>query len=358
MRPPPRCYKGTVKCVFCGASVGVSKTTNIPGGVQRERTCKRERDPHSFTTIERVPATIDMIGLRRSPTSPLAGAFDARKLHDDLRAALMLKVPEVLGPTTITSIVQNVASTVELTRRWHAPLAESELAVLEPQEERLRYSVLHRQVVHAVHEQLEAHGFEVQRILYELAVRRPANSHQSKSSARDVLSWLSQTFPSARRTLPPTATARREYSWVVQNEFSVPRTVLKRNGRGTQDFNLGKLSASISLSFAGRTVRQDHIDRIARWVGVSLEGQRRVHSAQLSAAVLDCLRRVDDTAYLRYAIAVKGLSSAEMIADEAEDLLTQPSARLRFQEHYDLEIEAGEPLLNGRVTQHPKAGTH
>lgn len=59
-------------------------------------------------------------------------------------------------------------------------------------------------------------------------------------------------------------------------------------------------------------------------------GQRVVLTEQLAASVLECLRRVDDIAYLRWASIAKRMNSVRDFRDEALGLIEQPSPQLAF----------------------------
>ena len=59
---------------------------------------------------------------------------------------------------------------------------------------------------------------------------------------------------------------------------------------------------------------------IGEWVLWGLAGQDEIASTQLAVGVLDCLRRVDDIAYLRWACVAKNIDSVTVFRDEARGL--------------------------------------
>ena len=69
---------------------------------------------------------------------------------------------------------------------------------------------------------------------------------------------------------------------------------------------------------------------IVQWVLWGLAGQTSVHVSQLAIGVLDCLRRVDDIAYLRWAAVAKQMHTVTEVRDEAIALITHPSVNLNF----------------------------
>lgn len=69
---------------------------------------------------------------------------------------------------------------------------------------------------------------------------------------------------------------------------------------------------------------------VAQRVLHDLGGQPIVLSSQLAAGVLECLRRTDDIAYLRWASIAKSFDSVNAFDEEARALISSPSRRLVF----------------------------
>jgi len=99
--------------------------------------------------------------------------------------------------------------------------------------------------------------------------------------------------------------------------------------RPTQDFKVEKLHNKVYAVLAGRTRQAQLADGISAWVLWSLVGQTVVRSSQISALVVDCLRRSDPIAYLRWVVVGKELT-VEQIHEEAVNLLKYPSPILQF----------------------------
>lgn len=94
-------------------------------------------------------------------------------------------------------------------------------------------------------------------------------------------------------------------------------------------YQRARLERSIRHSLAGT---DDHT-RVARfvlqWVLWSLGGQSVVRSADLASQITQCLRRVNEVAYLRWCILVKDLDVEDVWA-EATGLREWPSPRLEY----------------------------
>lgn len=101
-----------------------------------------------------------------------------------------------------------------------------------------------------------------------------------------------------------------------------------------EPFLTKKLADAVAGAVAGRDLDADEgTENIVAWVLWSMLGQEVVLSSQLGAAVADCLRRVDDVAYLRWVIVAKELRVTS-IQREAAGLVNYPSPRLVFNESY------------------------
>ncbi|WAL49926.1 hypothetical protein [Rhodococcus pyridinivorans] len=105
---------------------------------------------------------------------------------------------------------------------------------------------------------------------------------------------------------------------------------LEAGAKRLVEFDLNRLLKSIRLALLGRGKPRGTVEAIAWWVLTDLAGQERVHSAQLAIGVLDCLRRIDDIAYLRWAAHVKAFPQVRNFKNEALGLINHPSDRLEF----------------------------
>jgi transcriptional regulator NrdR family protein len=91
----------------------------------------------------------------------------------------------------------------------------------------------------------------------------------------------------------------------------------------------GKFLGAIRSTLAGRELHTETAENVRDWVLWSLVGQDVVLTSQLGAAVADCLRRLDDIAYLRWVIVAKELR-VKAIHREASNLIDFPSPGLVF----------------------------
>jgi len=93
---------------------------------------------------------------------------------------------------------------------------------------------------------------------------------------------------------------------------TVPLTVIKRDGQ-RQPFESGKLVAGIRKACAKRPISKEQVETLADEVERELYemGQPEVESALIGKLVLECLRELDDVAYLRFASVYRSFSSAE-----------------------------------------------
>ncbi|MCI0157276.1 hypothetical protein KNO15_11275 [Leifsonia shinshuensis] len=214
-------------------------------------------------------------------------------------------------------------------------------------------------VMEEVERSLNDTSTRIPHVLYALGVRGQINlahrpdEYAGFADATAFLSWLFAEHNYARlsRALPPVQTQREETWWSPTN-LLYPETVIKKSGE-RRPFDFEQFQKSIARAMRGRARWVTESKALANWVMVQLEGQRVVASAQLSAVTTMALRRADDIAYLRWAIATKGLTSISEIADEAEDLIVHPSVRLRFakegQPRIDTAAPAGDVDLAARL---------
>lgn len=101
--------------------------------------------------------------------------------------------------------------------------------------------------------------------------------------------------------------------------------------RSTQDFDEEKLRRKVGIVLRGRRHQDQITEGITQWVLWSLVGQTVVRSSQLSALVVECLRRSDPIGYLRWVTVGKELN-VHQLHEEATNLLTYPGTRLHFRQ--------------------------
>ena len=85
-----------------------------------------------------------------------------------------------------------------------------------------------------------------------------------------------------------------------------PLWVVKRGGQ-REPFDRAKVVAGVRAATKNRPIGEEQLDEIAQHVEETLRGEgAEVASQQIGLAVLECLRGVDDVAYLRFASVYKG----------------------------------------------------
>jgi transcriptional regulator NrdR family protein len=204
-------------------------------------------------------------------------------------------------------------------------------------------------IMEEVERSLNDASTRIPHVLYALGVRGQTNlAHRSGryagfGDASAFLAWLfaDHNYSRLSRALPAVQ-SRREETWWSPTHLFYPSTVVKRSGERRQ-FDFEQFHKSVTRVMRGRSRWVIESRELSNWVMVQLEGQRSVTSSQLSASVATALRRTDDIAYLRWAVAAKGLTSIAEIADEAEDLIVHPSVRLRFAPEGQPRTDAAAP---------------
>jgi hypothetical protein len=86
-----------------------------------------------------------------------------------------------------------------------------------------------------------------------------------------------------------------------------------------------------------------------------LHGQDLVSTSQLGVGVLNCLRQIDDIAYLRWATLMKNIESVAAFHAEARALVEHPSPRLKFAGHIarPIELVPIDPTEDPSLRPHP-----
>lgn len=167
-------------------------------------------------------------------------------------------------------------------------------------------------------------------VLYALSIRGRTD-HEGRSgwaTASDVLGWLFEQYEHLKVDLPDPV-GRPTDRWYYSRLAPTPRLVIKRDGPPRR-FARHQFVASIRRAMLGRPNAREQTECIAEWVLWHIAGPEEVLSSQLMVGVLDCLRRVDDIAYLRWVSIAKGFDSATRFRDEAFALVADPSPRLVF----------------------------
>lgn len=318
-----------MQCVRCGANTNVTRTREVDGGhaVSRTRVCSVHSD-HRFTTLEAPPReSVERVAIRFSDDRLAAVLFDRTRLARDLErytlgrldtaslrevegatiAEIERRLPEVAKPLTLEETAEHPGALTWIQDRFIAEQAEEQLRLRDP----------------------------MACVLFALATRgRLDHDRAGWDSAGEVLDWLQERFRTHR--IQPLRRDAEEAVWYPLS-VSAPRPdwVVQhgdpRAGRPQKKaFDYDRMLQSVARAFSGRTHREQQTQLAVDWVLWGLNGQRTVTGGQLATGVLDCLRRVNDIAYLRWVVWAKSIDEIEPFAEEAEALLAQPSPRLRL----------------------------
>jgi len=126
---------------------------------------------------------------------------------------------------------------------------------------------------------------------------------------------------------------RRRECTACDNRFStIERAILanplvvKRDGR-REEFDPDKLMSGLRIACARRPISAAMLERVVERVEYVMRqtGRTEVSSQMIGDAVIEELRKLDEVAYIRYAIVYMGLKDLESIRAEID--------RLRLQRH-------------------------
>lgn len=340
-----------MKCPTCDAPTKVLETTQPGdrGRTRRRLVCKGPR-PHRFTTEE------ELVGWRLEKDVHIRHSGDERLQPEPFdRDRLLYDVEQAtlgrLSGAQIVNVVEKSIAHLNATVVPKAsPLRQDELAqIVKP--DQLATAIWDYEVREAVEYQLRATN-RIAHILYVLSfIGRPVSGTYITQTKRKpgwrtvepFLEWLFVIYPDLAEPLPERPDVET-HRWRPVKPPSHPSRVVKREkplqrdvnasksggSGGVVDFLESRFERSIEAAMLGRPDARKRSRAIASWVLNDLVGQNIVHSTQLAVGVLDCLRRVDDIAYLRVAIQLKDFRAVRDIKAEAMGLITHPSDRLQF----------------------------
>lgn len=367
-------------CRFCRSSTQVLKSVTNASGTEVVRFRRCLSDPkHRFKTTESQKApTLTDVAVRQTGSGKLAGAFDFDRLVRDIEGAVLQ-----LGGKDSHLIVTMIAlRAVSFLERRLPELAKPLTKDERRQFPELASYIMDTHISDEVEAQLGRMKIRLASVLYALSIRGRADraGRQGWQTAEDVLSWLYEIHPKLKQDIPPTVHVPTEV-WTPVGRMPVPHHVIKkahrqllpvnddgkshkvarskridhameseflwpRGGEALGDnavlagwseesrllrrFDLDQFEGSIRKAMMGRPDSEAKSKAVARWVLQSIGGQPIVLTTQLAAGVLQCLRRVDDIAYLRWATVAKSFDNVTVFAEEAMALLTDPSPKLEF----------------------------
>lgn len=126
----------------------------------------------------------------------------------------------------------------------------------------------------------------------------------------------SRELPSSIRRRRECLACKRRFT-TYEQPLEQPLIVIKRDGR-REDFDRGKLIASIRAACHKRPVSLDQMERIAGEIeGELLQlGQREIASREIGERVMRWLRQLDEIAYVRFASIYRLFRDVDTMADE------------------------------------------
>lgn len=340
-----------MECPQCGSDeLTIVRSTKKAGTVARIRSCPHG---HRFNTEEQpVGWKLEDIRIRHSGDKRDGGRFNSARLRGSVDQAVIRRLSEQELHEVVEDAVAQLraiavrAPTMPGLSRAKPPGARNPKVYAYLDDSDIR---------DAIEIQLHKKGFRVEHVLYVMAIRgRTDISNRSGfRRAEDFLQWMysaredDRGYPALREpaAIRPTVATTR---WRPTRPHDVPKIVVKRNEPEDVQFNEQRFRDSIVHALTGRDDRQATATGVMWWVLNGLEGQQRINSAQLAVGVMNCLRRVDDLAYLRWAVQLKDMPQVGNIHAEARALITHPSDRLQFdfepaQREFDLTRRLAPP---------------
>jgi transcriptional repressor NrdR len=123
---------------------------------------------------------------------------------------------------------------------------------------------------------------------------------------------------------------RRECADCDQRVSTVERAILtnplvvKRDGR-REEFEPEKLMSGLRIACARRPISAEYLDRIVERVEYAIRqtGRTEVPSQMIGDIAIEELRKIDEVAYIRYAIVYMGLKDLESIRAEIDQMRAQ-----------------------------------
>lgn len=322
-----------MRCITCGSGTRIRKTEKHDHRreVERTRVCLADHT-HTFRTLERpAGSSLDNMLVRRSGDRELAaGQFDMSRLQRDVRHGVLKQ----MNDQELHEVVLQAKQDMELQL---STLARP----LSPQERRARpghrWAILDTDIRQAIERRLRQHGRQMPHVLYALSTwgRADRKGREGFSDARDVLNWLQResNYPLDSPGPAPKALPVLTDTWWPPSDPPLPQRVIKRDLSTRDHFQMDRFQASIREAMLGRPEAETTSRMVAAWTLWGLVGQSDVLSTQLGVGAMECLRRIDDIAYLRWASVMKRIETVRDFRTEALALLTHPSPRLEFRVH-------------------------
>ncbi len=118
-------------------------------------------------------------------------------------------------------------------------------------------------------------------------------------------------------------TCGRRFSTLERPIVSTPR-VIKRDGR-REEFDRDKVMDGLRIACARRPIPAETLQNIIDKVEYNIQesGRAEIKSRSIGDLVIEELRKIDEVAYIRYAIVYLGLSDLEAIRAEIDHIRAQ-----------------------------------
>lgn len=327
-------------CTVCGAPTRVSDTKPRDGGrlLVRQRYCTADTN-HRYRTEERpVGLSVERVLVRRSGDGALAeGAFNQQFLMGNVRDGVLKRLKDDQLRDVVHKAVMDLETDLSRLERR-----------LSPQELRdrpgYRTAIMDDDIRVAVERRLRETS-RMAHVLYALSTfgRNDSRHRKGFRDAGEVLGWLSRpgNYPDLGSVhIPEKRIAPVDRWWPLGLPDPLPRLVIKKQWGDREQqidqspvkkqFGYTQFLASIRRAMLGRRGAEERSSNIASFVLWNLAGQQEVLTSQLAIGVMNCLRRVDDIAYLRWTAITKNIRSVSDFRDEALALITDPSPVLLF----------------------------
>lgn len=321
-----------MRCPICNAETSVVRTTSDEPSARivRRRVCKANSE-HIFETEER-PAWAGLgrvlvyrqDGLGAGSSTP----FNRDRLISDLLKTLHKRITPGDAQTVVDSAIQAIEAKLP---QFTAEI-EGVHSLVRPAGSTYIGAIRDSRISEEVNRQLANGGDPVAHVLYALGTigRADRSGRTGWYSAGDVLAWLRDQHPGLPDQQPRTRSSYPVETWRPPQALpALPMHVIRKDGR-RETFSLTDFERSVQLALLGRPAPERTAQGVVRWVLSGIAGQRDVLSVQLSMSVMECLRRVDEIAYIRWAIVLKGYTDITDVVHEANGIIEGPSPVLRF----------------------------
>lgn len=368
-------------CPVCqnDAKVLRNRPPRPDGAALRIRECEGPQK-HRFWSVERPEAlTLDQLGVKRSGDKRIT-AFSKDKLLSEVRVGVNGVLTEGEVHSVVNGVIAQLNGELPNLVQWASSPQTATQGGRRRSHQALAY-IEDKHLRDLVELHLKNSHNRIAHVLYAVAIRgrRDRDGRPGwKNGAKDVLEWIFSEYQDLDTPLPQVPpTAGFTDKWTPTTPATEPTSVLKAGriivnpsaaqpGRSNSvrsvnhgrvastpfvdpaeqegrlvdyreqegrlvDYNSSRFQEGIRRALLGHPHADQWSVWISWWVLAGLVGQQRVTSSQLSVGVLNCLRRVDDLAYLRWVARMKNIPQVKGLRDEALALVQYPSDRLVFE---------------------------